>query len=349
MVKPAAKKTPKVSAQSQKLALAEAVHRAKLKAEKAKVDSKKEWTVMQIALTVSAVIHVVLLSIHFEPELIKFKDQLPVLEVMLVNAKTQSKPKNADMHAQANLDRGGNTEQNRKMQSALPSLSEAQSNTAITADLQNRAARSESQAQDPEEKEQQRLAALEKQAQQLMIQLKSATKIASNTAPTTTPQPAEKTSKTTPNKTTLDEVNQTLIEMNRLEALIAKQQDEYQKRPKRRFIGARTTEHRDAMYVDAWRQKVEKIGNTNYPIIAKQKKLYGQLQMTVSIKKDGSIENIEVNQTSGHKILDEAAKHIVELGAPYAKFSPEIAEDTDILSITRTWTFTHENSVMTQQ
>jgi len=182
-----------------------------------------------------------------------------------------------------------------------------------------------------------------------MIQLKSTTKITANTAPTSSTQTSEKNSKTAPNKTTMDEVNQTLLEMNRLEALIAKQQDEYQKRPKRKFIGARAAEYRYAMYVDAWRQKVEKIGNTNYPIIAKQKKLYGQLQMTVSIKKDGSIENIEVNQSSGHKILDEAAKHIVELGAPYAKFAEDIAKDTDILSITRTWTFTHENSVITQQ
>ncbi len=349
MVKPAAKKTPKVSAQSQRLALEQAAHIAQLKLEKSKRDAKKEWSVMQIAITVSVVIHVILMSLHFEPELKKFKDQLPVLDVMLVNTKTLSKPKNAEVHAQANLDRGGNTEQNRTMQSPLPSLNEAQPKTTMTASLQNTAAQSNAQSSDSEEKEQQRLAALEKQARQLMIQLKSKNKIAVNSEITASPERAEKNSKAELNKTALDEVNQTLLEMNRLEALIAKQQEEYQKRPKRRFIGARATEHRDAIYIDAWRQKVEKIGNTHYPIIAKQKKLYGQLRMTVSIKKDGSIETIEITHSSGHKILDEAAKHIVEIGAPYAKLSPEIAKDTDILGIVTTWTFTHENNVITQQ
>jgi protein TonB len=97
--------------------------------------------------------------------------------------------------------------------------------------------------------------------------------------------------------------------------------------------------------VEAWRQKVEKIGNLNYPEAAKDKKLYGRLRMTVSIKADGSIENIEINESSGHKILDDAARRIVEMAGPYAAFSEDIRKDTDILSITRTWTFTKEDSL----
>jgi protein TonB len=135
------------------------------------------------------------------------------------------------------------------------------------------------------------------------------------------------------------------MEMDRLEALIAKQQDVYQKRPKRKFIGARTKEYKYALYVEAWRQKVEKIGNLNYPEAARNLKLYGQLQMTVSINADGSIESIELNRSSGHKLLDEAAKHIVELGAPYARFPDDVQSEIDILSITRTWTFTKEDSL----
>mgnify|MGYP005821145525 FL=1 len=133
--------------------------------------------------------------------------------------------------------------------------------------------------------------------------------------------------------------------MARLEAQIAKQQDEYQKRPKRKFIGARTQEYRFATYVEAWRQKVERVGNLNYPEAAKEQKIYGQLRMTVSIKADGTLEKIEINQSSGHKILDDAARRIVELAAPYAPFPEDIRKDTDILSITRTWTFTRQDSL----
>ena len=342
------KKTKNLNVAAQRKALEQAVQDAKRRSEKLANDNKKEWSVMQSALAVSAVIHVVLLSIHFEPELRKLQDRLPVLEVMLVNSKTESKPKNADVFAQSNLDRGGNTEQDRMMKSALPSVSQAPSNNAMTVDLQNSAAKSK-QTMTAEEKEQLRLAKLEKQAKELLIQLKSKARVEQTLLTNNKNEMVDQQGKTAPNQDALDEINQTLQEMNRLEALIAKQQDEYQKRPKRKFIGARAKEYRYALYVDAWRQKVEKIGNKNYPVAAKQKKIYGQLQMTVSIKKDGSIDKIELDRSSGHKILDEAARHIVELGAPYAKFTDEIAKETDILSITRTWTFTREDQVMTQE
>ena len=86
----------------------------------------------------------------------------------------------------------------------------------------------------------------------------------------------------------------------------------------------------------------------NYPEAARAQKLYGQLRMTVSIKADGSLESVVIDQPSNHKVLDEAAKRIVELGAPYAVFPADIKHDTDILSITRTWTFTQDDQLATQ-
>lgn len=138
------------------------------------------------------------------------------------------------------------------------------------------------------------------------------------------------------------------LEAVRLEAEIAKEQDAYQKRPKRKQIGARAQEYRFAAYVESWRQKVEKIGNLNYPEAAKAQKLYGSLRMTVAIKADGSIEYIEINQSSGHKILDDAARRIVEMSAPYAEFSADMRRDTDIIEIVRTWTFTREDTLSGQ-
>ncbi len=125
----------------------------------------------------------------------------------------------------------------------------------------------------------------------------------------------------------------------RLEAQVAKEFEAYQKRPKRRFIGARAEEYRFARYVEDWRLKVERIGNLNYPEAARQLKLYGNLILSVAIRSDGTLEGVEVHRSSGHRILDAAAVRIVELGAPYSPLPADIRRDTDVLVITRTWSF----------
>jgi protein TonB len=138
------------------------------------------------------------------------------------------------------------------------------------------------------------------------------------------------------------------LEIDRLEAQIAKQQEEYQKRPKRRFLGARTMEADDALYLEAWRQKVEKVGNMNYPTSARAQKIYGRLQLTVTIRADGSVEGVTIDKSSGSNILDDAAINIVNIAAPYANFSEKMKKTTDILGITRTWTFTNEDTLDTK-
>jgi protein TonB len=138
------------------------------------------------------------------------------------------------------------------------------------------------------------------------------------------------------------------LEIVRLEAQIDKQLDAYQKRPRRKFVGARTQEYRFARYIDDWRLKVERVGTLNYPQAARDQKIYGSLRLTVSIKADGSVDAIEINHSSGQKILDEAALRIVQLAAPYAAFPSDISKDTDILSITRTWTFTRSDQLFTE-
>jgi protein TonB len=132
----------------------------------------------------------------------------------------------------------------------------------------------------------------------------------------------------------------------RLEAEIGRSIDEYNQRPKRKFIGARVEEYRFAQYVEDWRQKVERVGNLNYPEAARGK-LYGSLILTVAIKSDGSLERVELNRSSGHKVLDEAAQRIVRLAAPFAAFPENIRRDTDIIEITRTWTFTGADQLST--
>jgi protein TonB len=187
---------------------------------------------------------------------------------------------------------------------------------------------------------------LEKHARELLTQVKSTRSVES--------QPSQTAAATVPDQGKQESAPKTLntadlvaqsLDMARLEAQISKDNDAYQKRPKRKFIGARTREYRFAAYVESWRQKVEKVGTLNYPEAAKEKKLYGSLRMTVNIKADGTIESIELNQSSGFPVLDDAAKRIVELAAPYAEFPADVRKDTDIISITRTWTFTREDTL----
>jgi protein TonB len=314
------------------------------------VSKIKTISAISVAIWLSVLIHGAILSVKFQPELKKLADRLPSLDVVLVNAKTKSAPDKAELLAQANLDRGGNTEADRKLKTALPSPKDKAAEVKLKPNSQAQSAAKSAKLKAQEAREQKRVDELEKQAQELLTQINSTKKIASSptqNAASAEPEKGEQQAKIKSQLNT-QELITAAKEMDKLEAQIAKQQDEYQKRPKRKFIGARTKEYRFALYVESWRQKVERIGNMNYPEAARAQKLYGQLRMTVSIKADGSLESVIVDQKSSYPVLDEAAKRIVELAAPYAVFPEDIKKDTDILSITRTWTFTQEDSLQTQ-
>ena len=315
----------------------------------AKGATAKTISAFSIAIWLSILVHGVFLSIKFEPELRKLADKLPSLDVVLVNAKTKTAPDKAELLAQANLDRGGNTDADRKLKTALPAPLQKTTEVKLKPNSEAHSAAKSAKLKAQEAREQKRVDELEKQAQELLTQINSSKKIQSNptqNAASAEPEVGEQKAKSK----TLDRADliAASLEMDRLQAQIDKQQDEYQKRPKRKFIGARTKEYRFALYVESWRQKVERIGNMNYPEAAKAQKLYGQLRMTVSIKADGSLEKVVIDQKSNYPVLDEAAKRIVELAAPYAVFPDDIKKDTDILDITRTWTFTQEDALQTQ-
>jgi periplasmic protein TonB len=266
------------------------------------------------AIGVSVLLHLIVLTIHFSPFSLKStKDTGPPLEVALVNAKTAAKPAKADVLAQHNLDGGGNTDADRRAKTPLPVLPKNAPDQQIAVATQ-------------------KVEELEKQTRELMTQLRNAPVAPAMQAQTAA---AERTDAPTAN-----ELMQRTLEAMRLEAQIAKDMDAYQKRPKRRFIGARAEEYRFARYVEDWRLKIERVGNLNYPEAARKQKLYGSLLLTVSIRADGSVENVEISRGSGNRILDAAAVRIVNMSGPFAAFPPDIKRDTDILHITRTWSFT---------
>ena len=273
-----------------------------------------------LAIGVSLFLHAALLSLHFQfPDASRaFQDK--ALDIILVNSKSARKPSKAQALAQANLDGGGNTDQDRRATTPLPPSAKQQSGAEL-------------------EQAQRRVHELEAQQQRLMTHARSKTSIA--------PKPDKEAQiEPTPGVSGRD-LAQSALAMARLEAEIAKNVDDYNKRPRKKFVGTRADEYRFAQYVEDWRLKVERIGTLNYPEAAKGK-LYGTLVMTVTIKSDGVVDKVEINRSSGHKILDDAARRIVAMGGPYAAFPPDIRRDTDILEITRSWNFTSSDNLETK-
>ncbi|MGB5640182.1 MAG: energy transducer TonB [Sedimenticolaceae bacterium] len=128
-------------------------------------------------------------------------------------------------------------------------------------------------------------------------------------------------------------------EIDRLTSELDRRSLSASRQERRKAVNASTQEYQYAAYLEAWRSKVEKIGNLNYPDEAKRNRLYGNLLMHVAVRSDGSVERIRIVRSSGHKLLDDAATRIVRMSAPFAPFPPEIRKQVDVLDITRTWQF----------
>ena len=128
-------------------------------------------------------------------------------------------------------------------------------------------------------------------------------------------------------------------ELERLTASLQAKSTAYASLARRKSVSANTREFRYASYLSAWARKVERIGNLNYPQAAREQRMFGSLILHVAVRADGSVEQIRIVRSSGYDLLDEAAIRIVELAAPFAPFPADIAAETDVLDIVRTWQF----------
>lgn len=274
---------------------------------------------LSIALTISVLLHGTALSLHFTfPEASK-KLQDKALDVILVNSRSASKPSDPQALAQANLDGGGNTDADRRAATPLPPTQKTQSGDQL-------------------EQMQRRVQELEARQRELLAQASQAKTKPQEQAT----EPLPKTAATSG-----FDLAEAARAMARMEGEISKNTEEYNKRPRKKFVGARTSEYRFAQYIEDWRQKVERVGTLNYPEAARGR-LYGTLVLTVTLNRDGEVLLINIDKSSGHKVLDDAARRIVQMAGPYAPFPPSIREDTDQLVITRAWTFTRSDSLETK-
>jgi protein TonB len=268
--------------------------------------------VLVMALTVSIGLHMTVLAVRFvDPDFLRVRSTDPPLEIILVNAKSETRPGKPEALAQANLDGGGANDAGRRT-SPLPD-----SQVVRDGDALDTARRMVEQ--------------LEEEQKKLLAALKDSLQMR--------PQPNKEAVAEAPVPGSQDE--QSREQLARAQAEIAKQVSDYQKRPRKHHFMPSTSEYRYARYVEDWRARVEKIGNENYPNEARGK-VYGSLRMTVAVRKDGSVVESAVDKSSGSPVLDRAARRIVNMAAPFPPFPPDIARDTDVLEITRTWVFTND-------
>lgn len=238
---------------------------------------------------------------------------VPTLDVILTQTSTPDAPDQADFIAQANNRGGGDRDRaQRPRESQVSRIPKPQTGVAP----EPMAAQAPPPAPDP--------------IQRLLTTRGQSTNkvpLPEDTQPVVaTPLP------------TGQQLMQQSLEMARLSAEIDRQQDLYARRPKRKFISASTREYEYATYMRAWVEKVERVGALNFPEQARRQGLSGEVLATLTLKRDGSVKDIIINQGSGHDVLDSAVLRIIGLSAPFAPL-PKAKDNPDELVMTRTWRF----------
>ncbi|GHD49779.1 protein TonB [Marinobacter persicus] len=264
-----------------------------------------------MALAVHAIIG---LGLTFAPEDPPASAQ--TMEITLSQFEDQQAPDEADFLAQTNQQGSGTTEEKVEMTSPEPAempqpeVAEIQPRPQTTTEPRPRQSREVVQTEDNADRQ---VAQPEEQ-----------------TEPDPEPLPRSE-------KKSLMERS---LEIASLEARLADQQQAYARRPRVEQVTAmRTLSSDNAWYVQNWVDKVTRVGNLNYPRQARQAGIHGDLRLLVALNKDGSIREVQILQSSGSSVLDDAAIQIVRMAAPFAPFSESMKDDFDVLEIIRTWSF----------
>jgi protein TonB len=280
---------------------------------------------LSIAIAVSVVLHAALLAVRFvAPDSFRFAPTDPGLEVILVNAKSDKKPLKAEALAQANLDGGGNADSGRA-KSPLPDLRRSEDGTSAKA-------------------AQKRIAELESMQRKLMDSMKPNSRFATSSGPQT------ETPRDVPLQTETGDFIENAKAIARKEAEIARQIEDYNKRPKKTQITPSTREVGYAAYYKSMQDRIEKIGTLNFPQ-KDGKKMYGELVVYIPVFQDGSIYEKDggprVERSSGNAALDLEAIRIVRRSAPFGRFPLKMRSDgkDDVWELITRFKFTRDNAL----
>ncbi len=232
------------------------------------------------------------------------------LEIVMMNASTDSTPVNAQVLAQVNVDGGGQATSG-IASSNLPYLDQAPEAVVL------------------ESLTKQRLN-LEAEQQQLLTQLQSQQLVQDN-------RPAEQFLKDS-QQPGQDERNQEQVLLNSALTALSEQVQRYNQRPRKMFDAPSAQQARYAEYVNLWRQRIEQIGTQQYPTGTEGKE-YGSVQASLTIGSDGVLIDISIDRPSDKALLNQAVTRIAQLASPFAPFPREMALHVDQIVLTRTWHF----------
>lgn len=303
-----------------------------------------------MTLFVAIVAHaIVILGVVFVPH-DRADFLLNTLDIVLVQQRSETAPKEAHYLSQANHE--GSGEQEEKARPATPLQAPL---TGLEPAVVASAPPSEPIEPVPLSKPKLAQSPIEQEVRRSVVALKNVQSTQVQTPADAIPQPKQKPSiaavlpdwsqtEVSPTETVkASELISRSLAMASLNAEIDQRLEAYANRPRRKWISAKTREYRYASYMEAWRIKVERIGNLNYPDEARRIRLSGNLLLEVALNSNGSLSDIILRRSSGHRVLDDAAIRIVKLAAPFAPFPRDILEETDILHIERTWRFLNTN------
>ncbi len=318
---------------------------------------------MAMAIGFAIILHAALIfGINFSND--DEKPRMENIEVILVQQSSEEMPKEVDFLAQTNLEGGGESETVERPATPFVAPNPEQSPEIVTPasapfepmthrpQLSVGTVKAEMPPVQEPEKEKEEKKPVVEQDELIATEVEKIAKI-QKPEPEKKPSPESKpvkdpepiaTPEPKPENPSAEELMSRSLAMASLSAEIDRRLEAKAKRPRKDFISASTREYKYAAYMEAWRAKVERIGNLNYPEEARRKKISGTLRMTVALNADGTIHEISLDKSSGRKVLDDAAIRIVRLAAPFAPFPENISKDVDILYITRTWKFLHNST-----
>jgi len=274
-----------------------------------------------MTLFLAAVFHgIVILGVTFSISPPAESESLPTLDVILVQTQTPSEAEDAKYLAQVSQQGGGNSEEQSRPTDLFtaPSLSKNPGMAMTT-----------SQQQQASQKQIEEVALLHQEDSSYSIDTDD--------------------NKQNPNDVTLKDLqnqNQNSKQARLAHELSTQIQNQAEK-TRTKYLNSSTREFVPATYMRQWINRVERIGNLNYPDQARREKLSGTLILDVVINADGELVKADLRQSSGHQILDDAARRIVQLAAPYSPFPPKLRQQADVIHITRSWEFLNDSSLRT--
>jgi len=270
------------------------------------------------ALGISLVLHVALLTLRFAaPQTFNRIFQDTPLEVVLVNARSNERPQDAQALAQVSLAGGGNVTEVRMSNSPLPAATTNESGSDIT-------------------EVQRKIEALKVQQMRLLSQLKA------ELADLSRDDTGDKNQ--APDRQAREERKQQLV---RHLAQIEQRVEQTQGAPRKRYISPATKETVYALYYDKLRRTIESQGTLNFPQ-ARGEKLYGKLTMVITVSSQGELLQTEVASSSRNPLLDERAVAIVRSAGPFDPFGAKMRRQADQIVVISRFMFSRDDTLSTR-